>query len=52
MIHRIASSEQYSSSLHEIQTAWSLQDVMEANDVLDLLDLANAQAMKKTGRDR
>jgi len=37
-IHRVATSARYRSGLVEIQTAWSLDDLYEAHDVLDMYD--------------
>ena len=36
--HRIASSSQYSCGLAEIETLWSVTDVWDANEVLDLIE--------------
>jgi hypothetical protein len=38
MIHRVASSERYSSSLVEIQTQWSLEDLLDSTMILDVYD--------------
>lgn len=50
----MASSAKYSSSLHEIETLWSIDDVIDANAVLDLYDEAERRAIqeaeRKTGR--
>jgi len=37
-VHRIAASERYSSGLIEIQTQWSLDDLLDAWLVLDAYD--------------
>lgn len=51
MIHRVASSERYSSGLIEIQRDWSLIDVLDANQVLDVYELeaqrSHDESMKK-----
>ena len=41
-IHRIASSTKYSSGLIEIQTQWSLLDVLDAHQVLDVYAVLEA----------
>lgn len=41
MVHRIASSTLYSSSLYEIQYLWTLDDVLDAIMVLDAYSVAN-----------
>jgi hypothetical protein len=47
-IHRIAASERYSASLTEIQIQWSVEDLYEAHDVLDLYEeLDRMQATAK-----
>lgn len=48
-MHRVASSELYSSGLIEIQTAWSFDDLLDANDVLDLNEQAQELATKDLG---
>ena len=49
--HRIAASESYSSGLHEIREEWNFEDVLQAHDVLDAMELAqrkqNARHSKK-----
>lgn len=35
-IHRVATSQRYGASLLEIQTLWSLDDLMDAIEVLDM----------------
>ena len=52
MVHRIASSEQYNSSLIEIQTQFSFDDILDCNEVLDLYEEANAKAMKVVEKKR
>ena len=37
-IHRVVTSEQYKASLIEVQRDWSIDDVMDANEVLDLFE--------------
>ena len=50
-IHRIATSRHYSTSLVEIQTEWSLDDLYEAHDVLDMYDaLDELEARTMRGR--
>lgn len=44
MIHRVAASKRYSSSLIEIQTLWSLDDVLDAIEILDMFDQLDAEA--------
>lgn len=44
LIHRVATSRRYSSSLMEIQQQWSLDDVMDAIEVLDMYDQLDAEA--------
>lgn len=46
-IHRIASSEYYSSSLIEIQTQWSLEDLLDATIVLDARAKLEERATKR-----
>jgi hypothetical protein len=46
MIHRVATSRKYYSSLIEIQTCWSLDDLMDAIGVLDMYD--ELEAMKNS----
>lgn len=43
-MHRIATSRRYSDSLHTIETEWSVEDVMLANEVLDALEDAEIRA--------
>jgi hypothetical protein len=40
-VHRVAVSGRYADPLHTILTAWTLADVLDANDVLDALDAAS-----------
>ena len=42
-IHRIAISERYKSSLIEIETLWSLDDLLDAHDILDVIERAEAE---------
>ena len=37
-VWRIVSSERYSASLVEVETLWSLDDLLDAHMVLDLLE--------------
>ena len=41
------SSERFSVSLVEVETQWSLDDLMDAHDVLDALERAEAEAAKR-----
>lgn len=51
-IHRIATSQRYASSLREIQLEWSVDDLMDAIEVLDMYDLlADRSALKEAGHD-
>lgn len=36
MVHRVASSGLYASGLHEIQTVWTLDDLLDATIAIDL----------------
>ena len=45
MIHRVATSR-YRSSLIEIQTQWSIDDVWDAVEVLDMYDELDAEVHK------
>lgn len=52
MIHRVASSGRYSDGLVAIQLDWSIDDVLDANDVLDMferLEDKQAQAAESEG---
>lgn len=49
-VHRIASSQRYSSGLKEIEWEWSLEDVWDANQVLDLWDVAEKKAADEARR--
>lgn len=52
-IHRVATSTKYGSSLREIQLEWSLDDLMDAIEVLDMYDvLADSQAVQDAGHER
>ena len=42
----MASSQRYSSGLIEIETLWSIDDVLAANVVLDLYEEADHRAAK------
>jgi hypothetical protein len=48
----VASSQRYSASLHEIETQWCLDDVYDANVVLDLYDELERKATKAAERGR
>lgn len=39
MIHRVATSGRYHSGLMEIQAQWSLDDVFDAIEILDMYDV-------------
>lgn len=56
MIHRVASSDSYSSGLIEIQEHWSLLDLLDANQALDVMaieeQIAMDEAKKGTKRGR
>ena len=39
-IHRIATSEHYRVSPHEIRTCWMWREVLEANAVIDAFEAA------------
>jgi hypothetical protein len=41
-VHRIATSERYRVSPHEIRTMWKMREVLEAHEVLDAFDAARA----------
>jgi hypothetical protein len=45
--HRIATSGHYHDGLHTIETEWSLADVFEANEVIDAIEHAQAEAMRQ-----
>lgn len=42
LLHRVATSERYHDSLAEIANEWGLDDVLDAHDVLDAFDDAEA----------
>jgi len=42
-VHRVASSDRYSSGLAEILYGWTLEQVLDANMVLDTLDALGSQ---------
>jgi hypothetical protein len=46
----VACSEKYSSSLIEIQTEWTISDLLDANDFLDLLAIAELEAHEKLNK--
>jgi hypothetical protein len=56
MIWRIATHPRIRDSLHTIQTDWSLDDLMQAHDVVDALEdaesRAHAAALANAGRSR
>jgi hypothetical protein len=43
-VHRIAVSGRYTDPLHTLLTEWSLGDVLDANEMLDALEDAQAAA--------
>ena len=45
--HRIASSQRYSTSLKEIEWEWSIDDVWDANEVLDLYEEMERKASEE-----
>lgn len=45
--HRVATSRRYTDPLHTILTAWSLDQVYDACDVLDAIEGAEAEAMER-----
>ena len=47
MVYRIATSEKFSDSLYEIETHWSLVDLLEAHLILNALEDAESKQMKK-----
>jgi hypothetical protein len=52
-IHRVATSQRYCSGLREIQLEWSLDDLMDAVEVLDMFDvLADMSATAAAGHER
>ena len=52
-IHRVATSNYYTSGLHEIQLEWSLDDLMDAIEVLDMYDvLQDRAALQNAGHER
>jgi hypothetical protein len=50
IVHRIATSRRYTDSLHTILTEWSLEQVLEANDVLDAIEDAERRAWEEQQR--
>ncbi len=40
----MVSSERFSVSLLEVEREWSIDDLMDANDILDAFDLAEHKA--------
>jgi hypothetical protein len=49
-VWRVATSGDFSDSLHTISTEWSLADVVDANTVLDSLDEARERARAEQER--
>ena len=43
LLHRVAVSGYYHDSLDTIATRWSLQDIVDAHDVIDAFDEANGK---------
>lgn len=48
MIHRVAGSEHYSSGLIEIQSDWTLLDLLDANETLDAYALEEQLAYEES----
>ena len=46
LIQRIVVSKHHNASLIEIQTQWSLDDVMDAWEVIDMLEELEAEAAR------
>lgn len=44
---RIAASPRFSSSLVEIETQWTMTDVHDAHDVLDIYEALDAKAQRQ-----
>lgn len=51
-VHRIAASGRYADSLITIQTQWSLDDLYEAHDVLDMYDELERSVVARTQQAR
>ena len=51
-VHRIASSQRYTERLKDIEWGWTIDDVWDANNVLDLYEEVERKAAKqaKAGR--
>lgn len=47
-LHRVATSRRYTDSLHAIATQWGLADVLDASDVLDAIENAEAEAARRS----
>lgn len=47
---RIVSSERLKAGLVEVETQWSLDDVWDAHEVLDLHEESEAKAAARAGR--
>jgi hypothetical protein len=50
--HRIATSRHYHASLVEVQTQWSIDDVVDAHEALDYFASLENLELKKTGKGR
>jgi hypothetical protein len=48
-IHRVAVSGKYRDPLHTIETEWSFQDLLDANDVLDAIEDAEESLIHPNG---
>lgn len=46
---RVVMSKRVTVSLAEIETAWSIDDLADANDLLDCYDIAESKAMREHG---
>lgn len=46
-LHRIATSGLYQDSFHTLCTEWTLLDVLNANDVINAIEAARAEAQKE-----
>ena len=46
-VHRVATNQKYTSSLIEIQTQWSIDDVLDAHAVLDTFERLDYLESKK-----
>jgi hypothetical protein len=46
-IWRIAAADRFSASLNEIEERWSLSDVLDAHEVLDMYEDLEAKARRQ-----